>query len=33
VKSHVRHIFDKLNVYKRSRAVSLAQSLGIVNME
>jgi DNA-binding NarL/FixJ family response regulator len=33
VKSHVRHIFDKLNVYKRSGAVSLAQSLGIVNME
>jgi DNA-binding CsgD family transcriptional regulator len=33
VKSHVRHIFDKLNVYKRSHAVSLAQSLGIVNIE
>src|SRR4029077_6807836 len=33
VKSHVRHIFDKLNVYKRSRAVSLAHSLGIVDMQ
>ena len=33
VKSYVRRIFDKLNVYKRSRAVLLAQSLGIVNME
>jgi DNA-binding CsgD family transcriptional regulator len=33
VKSYVRRIFDKLNVDKRSHAVSLAQSLGIVNME
>jgi DNA-binding NarL/FixJ family response regulator len=33
VKSYVKRIFEKLNVYKRSRAVSLAQSLGIVNMQ
>jgi hypothetical protein len=27
----VRRIFVKLNCYKRTRAVALAQSLGIVN--
>jgi len=31
VKTYVRRIFVKLNVYKRTRAVALAQSLGIVN--
>lgn len=31
VKTYVRRIFIKLNVYKRTRAVALAQSLGIVN--
>jgi LuxR family maltose regulon positive regulatory protein len=30
VKTHVRKIFTKLNVYKRPQAVALAQSLGIV---
>jgi DNA-binding CsgD family transcriptional regulator len=31
VKAHVKHIFDKLNVHNRTRAVALAQSLGIVD--
>ena len=31
VKTYVRRIFVKLNCYKRTRAVALAQSLGIVN--
>ena len=31
VKTYVTRIFVKLNVYKRTRAVALAQSLGIVN--
>jgi DNA-binding CsgD family transcriptional regulator len=30
VKTHVRNIFTKLNVYKRPQAVALAQSLGMV---
>jgi len=30
VKSHVKHIFIKLNVEKRAQAVSRAQSLGLV---
>ena len=30
VKSHVKHIFTKLNVQKRAQAVSRAQSLGLV---
>jgi LuxR family maltose regulon positive regulatory protein len=30
VKSHVKHIFTKLNVEKRAQAVSRAQSLGLV---
>jgi LuxR family transcriptional regulator, maltose regulon positive regulatory protein len=30
VKSHVKHIFIKLNVQKRAQAVSRAQSLGLV---
>jgi DNA-binding CsgD family transcriptional regulator len=33
VKAHVKHIFDKLNVHNRTRAVALAQSLGIVKTE
>jgi len=32
VKTHVTHIFNKLNVNKRAQAVMLAQSLGIVSM-
>jgi LuxR family transcriptional regulator, maltose regulon positive regulatory protein len=31
VKTHVKHIFVKLDVDKRTRAVARAQSLGIVN--
>ena len=31
VKTYVTRIFVKLNVYKRTRAVALAQNLGIVN--
>jgi LuxR family maltose regulon positive regulatory protein len=31
VKSHVKHIFAKLDVDKRIRAVARAQSLGIVS--
>jgi DNA-binding CsgD family transcriptional regulator len=31
VKTYVRRIFVKLNAYKRTQAVALAQSLGIVN--
>ena len=30
VKTHVKHIFTKLNVEKRAQAVSRAQSLGLV---
>ena len=30
VKSHVKHIFNKLDVQKRAQAVSRAQSLGLV---
>ena len=30
VKSHIKHIFIKLNVQKRAQAVSRAQSLGLV---
>jgi len=30
VKSHVKHIFVKLNVERRAQAVSRAQSLGLV---
>jgi len=30
IKSHVKHIFAKLNVEKRAQAVSRAQSLGLV---
>jgi len=33
VKTHVTHIFVKLNVKKRARAVVLAQSLGIVSAQ
>ena len=33
VKSYVGNIFTKLNVHKRTRAVALAQSLGIVNTQ
>jgi LuxR family transcriptional regulator, maltose regulon positive regulatory protein len=33
VKSHVKHIFIKLNVEKRAQAVSRAQSLGLVGSE
>jgi LuxR family transcriptional regulator, maltose regulon positive regulatory protein len=29
VKSHVKHIFTKLNVEKRAQAVSRAQTLGL----
>jgi LuxR family maltose regulon positive regulatory protein len=32
VKTYVRRIFIKFNAYKRTRAVALAQSLGIVNI-
>jgi LuxR family maltose regulon positive regulatory protein len=31
VKSHVKHIFTKLNVEKRAQAVSRAQSLGVAD--
>ena len=30
VKSHVKHIFSKLNVDRRAQAVARAQSLGLV---
>ena len=30
VKSHLKHIFTKLNVERRAQAVSRAQSLGLV---
>jgi len=33
VKWYVRNIFSKLNVHKRTRAVALSQSLGIVNTQ
>jgi len=33
VKSHVKHIFLKLDVDKRTRAVARAQSLGIVSTQ
>jgi LuxR family maltose regulon positive regulatory protein len=33
VKSHVRHIFTKLNVEKRAQAVSRAQSLGLAGTQ
>jgi LuxR family maltose regulon positive regulatory protein len=33
VKSHVKHIFVKLDVDKRTRAVARAQSLGIVSTQ
>jgi LuxR family maltose regulon positive regulatory protein len=33
VKSYADNIFAKLNVHKRTRAVALAQSLGIVNTQ
>jgi DNA-binding CsgD family transcriptional regulator len=33
VKTHVTHIFDKLNVNKRARAVVLAQSLGVLGAQ
>jgi LuxR family maltose regulon positive regulatory protein len=33
VKSHVKHIFTKLNVEKRAQAVSRAQSLGLIGTQ
>jgi LuxR family transcriptional regulator, maltose regulon positive regulatory protein len=32
VKSHVKHIFTKLNVEKRAQAVSRAQTLGLAGI-
>ena len=33
VKSHVKHIFTKLNVEKRAQAVSRAQTLGLAGIQ
>ncbi len=33
VKSHVKHIFIKLNVERRAQAVSRAQSLGLIGTQ
>jgi LuxR family maltose regulon positive regulatory protein len=33
VKSHVKHIFTKLNVEKRAQAVSRAQTLGLAGTQ